>query len=95
MYTRRVNLTLGILLKLSNLCIQSFISLILNATLLYKFIVKLSMLNKHWGCTFSKGKLLYISGANMSILGPNMYILGVNMYMLGDNMNILGANMYH
>jgi len=38
----------------------------------------------HWGCTFSKGKLL-------SIVGANMYILGANMSILGD----LGANMYH
>jgi len=33
----------------------------------------------HWGCTFSKGKLLSILGANMDILGANMYILGANM----------------
>jgi len=44
----------------------------------------------HWGCTYSKGKLLSILGANMYILGlicmlgANMYILGVNMYILGD-----------
>jgi len=45
------------------------------------------------GCTFSKGKLLSISGANMSISEANMYILGVNMYILGANMYISGANM--
>jgi len=33
----------------------------------------------HWGCTFSKGKLLSILGANMDIVGANMYILGANM----------------
>jgi len=35
----------------------------------------------HWGCTFSKGKLLSILSANMYILGVNMYILGANMYI--------------
>jgi len=40
----------------------------------------------HWGCTFSKGKLLSISGANMYILGVNMYILDANKYILGVNM---------
>jgi len=44
----------------------------------------------HWGCTFSKGKLLSILGANMYSLGQvlicifsdaNMYILGANMYI--------------
>jgi len=35
----------------------------------------------HWGCTFSKGKLLYILGVNMYILGANKYILGANMYI--------------
>jgi len=30
----------------------------------------------HWGCTYSKGKLLSISGVNMYILGVNMFILG-------------------
>jgi len=54
----------------------------------------------HWCCTFSKGKLLsilganmYISGANIYILGANMYILSVDMYISGANMYILGANM--
>jgi len=42
----------------------------------------------HWGCTFSKGKLLSILGAN------NMFILSVNMYILGADMYILGADMY-
>jgi len=36
----------------------------------------------HWGCTFSKGKLLSILGANMHILCDDMYILGANMYIL-------------
>jgi len=35
----------------------------------------------HWGCTFSKAKLLSILVANMYILGVNMYILGANMYI--------------
>jgi len=43
----------------------------------------------HWGCTFSKGKLLSIFGANMYILGANMYILGANVYILGANMYVL------
>jgi len=43
----------------------------------------------HWGCTFSKGKLLYILGVNMYILGANMQILNVNMYISGANMSIL------
>jgi len=47
-----------------------------------------------WGCTFSKGKLLSILGANMYILGANIYILGVNMYILGANKYILAANKY-
>jgi len=42
-----------------------------------------------WACTFSKGKLLSISGVDMYILGVNMYILGANMYILGVNMYIL------
>jgi len=33
----------------------------------------------HWGCTFSKCKLLYVLGVNMYILSVNMYILGTNM----------------
>jgi len=48
----------------------------------------------HWGCTFSKGTLLSILGANMYILGANKYMLCVNMYILGVNMYILGANKY-
>jgi len=40
----------------------------------------------HLGCTFSKGKLLPILGANMDILGANMYILGANMDILGASM---------
>jgi len=48
----------------------------------------------HWGCTFSKGKLLSILGANMYISGANLYILGANKYILGANMYILGANKY-
>jgi len=35
----------------------------------------------HWGCTFSKGKLLYILVVNMYILGANKYNLGANMYI--------------
>jgi len=35
----------------------------------------------HWGCTFSKGKLLSILGVNKYILGANIYILGVNLYI--------------
>jgi len=38
----------------------------------------------HWGCTFLKGKLLSILGANMYILGV-MYILGAIKYILGVN----------
>jgi len=55
----------------------------------------------HWGCTFSKGTLLSILGANMYvsvantyILGADMYILSVNMYISGANMYILGVNIY-
>jgi len=48
----------------------------------------------HWGCTFLKGKLLSILGANMYILSVNMYILGANMSISGANMSILGPNMY-
>jgi len=48
----------------------------------------------HWGCTYSKGKLLSILGANLYILGANMYISGANLYILGANMYISGANMY-
>jgi len=29
----------------------------------------------HWGCTFSKGKLLSILGANMYILGANVHFM--------------------
>jgi len=36
----------------------------------------------HWGCTFSKSKLLSILGANMYILSANMYISGADMYSL-------------
>jgi len=39
------------------------------------------------GCTFSKGKLLSILGANMCILCANMCILGANMYILGANVH--------
>jgi len=35
----------------------------------------------HWGCTFSKGKLLSILGAHMYILGANINILGANTYI--------------
>jgi len=35
----------------------------------------------HWGCTFSKSKLLSILGANMYIFGVNTYILGANMFI--------------
>jgi len=48
----------------------------------------------HWGCTFSKRKLLSILGANMYILAANIYILGANMYISGANMYILAANIY-
>jgi len=47
----------------------------------------------HWGCTFSKDKLLSIVGANRYILGAEMYILGGNIYILGGNMYILSTNM--
>jgi len=54
----------------------------------------------HWGCTFSKGKLLsilgvmYILSANMYISGANMDILCANMYISGANMDIFSVNMY-
>jgi len=50
--------------------------------------------SRHWGCTFSKGNLLSILGANKDILGANMYFLISNMYILGANMYILSVNMY-
>jgi len=46
----------------------------------------------HWGCTFSKGTLLYILVSEMYILAPEMYILA-QMYILAPEMYILAPEM--
>jgi len=59
----------------------------------------------HWGCTFSKGTLLYpkaaywyLSGTllanEMYILAPKMYILAHEMDILPPKMDILAHEMY-
>jgi len=58
----------------------------------------------HWGCTFSKGTVLYpkaaywyLSGTlapEMYILAPKMYILVPKMYILPHEMYILAPEMY-
>jgi len=54
----------------------------------YKHSQKKRYKSCHWGCTFSKGKLLSILGANMYILYANKYILGANKYILGVNVHL-------
>jgi len=48
----------------------------------------------HWGCTFSKGTLLYILASEMYILAPEMYILAPEMDILAHEMDILEPKMY-
>jgi len=53
----------------------------------------------HWGCTFSKGTLLYLKGAyrylnGTMVLAPKIYISTLKMYILTPKMYILAHKMY-
>jgi len=51
----------------------------------------------HWGCTFSKGTVLYPKAAYWYLSGtlaPEMYILAPKMYILVPKMYILPHEMY-